>query len=683
MDMYATFLQGASKTPPITPDTLAELDMPRIINNPKLRHDVNFDRELHFRPNLDGAKGKEKVKTADEYWHALEPEVYLLNKARRILKGTDDETTIKFWRAVMTKSRKRLRKVFEVVRNVLSTLVSDADQVEVEDRLDVDHLFQEIDNGTYGLADLAKWLATVMKKHCAPMRDHVVDEMQCAISQGVFSNNEAALCDGLRRLLKLLEDMRLDVTNHQIRAMRPMLIPDTLTFRRLYDLHRAKMQMWNSNDSSSWLETAHRLYRLYSCKHDGEVSEVLADERSSQCVKILQECRSKLCDTQSVAQVHLNTAYLSSAIRAVFRDSRDRNSPEQETVVDPARARARPGGHAASRILKCCSSLSLVSFRRKSYKSLRALLYGLALHLFVPVVLAQDQIDTSISIAPDTVLADISEPGFAFDQYSATVTSTTIVLLGVIWTIWVARRPWRKCVIPPSYHVFSGFAIACAGYVMRGAGEDREVQRVATALWCLFILPGLAKLARPLRHPLLYLVFLITVPVALALHLAASGWTNSDISDTVLTAGPVGLPAWAVFVHLCQRGHEEWPETDEVAGESDNDETEDDEDSSSDNTRTGSSDGPWAFLSAQYLGFMAYFRRSTTERSRAPDEEHGMPDQTIPDAHADSSGRLHPIAERQPPLASGSLGRDSGTFTIGRDSFENTDSLAGAGVGSH
>lgn len=34
-------------TPPIMPESLAGLDMPPIIGNAKLRHDVNFDQELH------------------------------------------------------------------------------------------------------------------------------------------------------------------------------------------------------------------------------------------------------------------------------------------------------------------------------------------------------------------------------------------------------------------------------------------------------------------------------------------------------------------------------------------------------------------------------------------------------------------------------------------------------------
>ncbi|OQN96886.1 hypothetical protein B0A48_17440 [Cryoendolithus antarcticus] len=260
METYAAF-KGASKTPPITPDSLSELDMPRIINNPKLRHDVNFDRELHFRPNLDGSKGKEKIKAADQYWKALEPEVHLINIARRALNETDDPKPIKYWHGIMTKSRKRLRKVFEVVRDILKTLVPDADQSQIEDRLDVDLLFQQIDNGMCDLVDLANWLATVIKKHCAPMRDNSVDEMQKAITEGALKDDQTILVNGLRLLLLLLENMKLDVANHQIRAMRPLLIADTITFQQRYNAHRISIGKLDKEESRAWLEREHRRYR--------------------------------------------------------------------------------------------------------------------------------------------------------------------------------------------------------------------------------------------------------------------------------------------------------------------------------------------------------------------------------------------------------------------------------------
>jgi len=46
--------------PPVTKATLSELDVNKIVHNPKLHHDINFDPELHFRPNVDGEKGQKK-----------------------------------------------------------------------------------------------------------------------------------------------------------------------------------------------------------------------------------------------------------------------------------------------------------------------------------------------------------------------------------------------------------------------------------------------------------------------------------------------------------------------------------------------------------------------------------------------------------------------------------------------
>ena len=111
--------RNATEQPPITPDSLTELDMPRIINNPKLRHDVNFDRELHFRPNLDGARGKEKIKSANDYWKALEAELYMLDlsqRARAQPNGTDDPS---YWESLMRASRKRLPLLLTVARRAM------------------------------------------------------------------------------------------------------------------------------------------------------------------------------------------------------------------------------------------------------------------------------------------------------------------------------------------------------------------------------------------------------------------------------------------------------------------------------------------------------------------------------------------------------------------------------------
>jgi T-complex protein 11 len=65
----------SSPDPPITKATLSELDVPRIVFNPKLRHDVNFDPDLHFRPNLDGDSGRRKAQKATEFWDTFQTQL--------------------------------------------------------------------------------------------------------------------------------------------------------------------------------------------------------------------------------------------------------------------------------------------------------------------------------------------------------------------------------------------------------------------------------------------------------------------------------------------------------------------------------------------------------------------------------------------------------------------------------
>jgi hypothetical protein len=246
--------RNASEHPPITPGSLAELDMQRVINNPKLRYDVNFYRELHFRPNLDGAQGKQKTKSAEDYWKALEAELYMLDLSQRARAQPDGTVSPQYWESLMRESRKRLPSVFEVVRDILTTLVPDQDQARITERLDVDLLIQQIDNGVCDLVDLANWLGKVLKNHCAPMRDGLVDKMRKAITKGAQQADQKLMVSGLRQLLNLLEAMKLDVANHQIRHMRPLLIADTINFQKRYNDHRIGLGKLNPEVSRSWLK---------------------------------------------------------------------------------------------------------------------------------------------------------------------------------------------------------------------------------------------------------------------------------------------------------------------------------------------------------------------------------------------------------------------------------------------
>lgn len=266
----------ATRTPPITPSILAELDVPRIVNNARLRHDINFDRNLQFRQNFDGVRGIIKTRAAGQYWQALEGELFMYGHAlaeKMQAHAAQTPEVMQFWDCMLKASQLRLPKLFEAIRDILQTLVPEQDQESIAARLDVDLLMQEISNGVCDLVDLANWLAKVLKKHCAPMRDSLVDSMRLEVQGGALNNNVEQLVSGLRQVLSILELMKIDVANHQVKHMRSILVNDTVKFQRRYNEHRIAMGKIDAKKVRLWLA---REVQTLRCNSDTEPTHLEA-----------------------------------------------------------------------------------------------------------------------------------------------------------------------------------------------------------------------------------------------------------------------------------------------------------------------------------------------------------------------------------------------------------------------
>lgn len=198
----------ASDLPPITKQSLSELDIHHIITNSRLRHDVNFDRDLSFRPNLDGAKGHQKRKATGQYWKALEAELELYASLFQGISPPRIQAGDR-WAGLIQNAQRRIPIMFQTIQDVLKSLVPDRDHARVEEHLDVPMLMQEIERGVCDLIRLAEWMAQLLKEHCAPMRDGLVDGMVTTIRMGVSEGSSAQIVDGLRELFAILETMKL------------------------------------------------------------------------------------------------------------------------------------------------------------------------------------------------------------------------------------------------------------------------------------------------------------------------------------------------------------------------------------------------------------------------------------------------------------------------------------------
>lgn len=228
--------------PPVNLKTLRELELSEFYRNPKLRHDVVFDSQLHFRPNNDGTRGLKKKVDSHGYWQLVLVEFeVLLNASKK--KGSN------------TRSHERPMKIpilLATMRDILLTLVPRADREEVESSLDPELLMQQLEHGILDLKRMSLWLARIFKAHCAPMRDQWVDMMVSQFTRGVDKGDNRALMEGWKSIFGILEAMKLDVANHQIRTLRPHLISTAVVFEQNYFQSRIEQGRLDTQEARQW-----------------------------------------------------------------------------------------------------------------------------------------------------------------------------------------------------------------------------------------------------------------------------------------------------------------------------------------------------------------------------------------------------------------------------------------------
>ncbi len=249
----------ALEYPTLTTESLAELDLNRVLNNPRLRHDIHFDRELHFRPNIDGGKGEEKQKQSADYFKAIQAELYIEGFVRAMLAQTTSSKEAEKWIEIGVASEKRVLHVFATIRDVIATLVPDTHQQTVKDRIDPEFMVQQIKRSVYDLGGLATWMAKIMKEHCAPQRDVSVNCMRDVIIKGDDEHDAEMLAAGIRHALNMMEYMKLDVANHQIRHMRRWLLESSVLWQQKYNAIRISTRKINVFYSIDWIDSNHNV----------------------------------------------------------------------------------------------------------------------------------------------------------------------------------------------------------------------------------------------------------------------------------------------------------------------------------------------------------------------------------------------------------------------------------------
>ncbi|SCU84375.1 LAMI_0C07250g1_1 [Lachancea mirantina] len=233
---YIKLHPGPMPLPPINLQCLKEIDLQEIVKNPQLRHDIIFDPLLQFRPNLDGERGLKKRQVADKYWADVENEIHVYTTRPDVFDY----------------NHTRLVPLFNSLKEVLTTIVPQKEVHAVQSVLDTELLVQELLRGSLKLSNFSEWLAQLFKHHCAPMRDPWVDKMNLKFKESEEEKSVCKLVDGLRLVFQILEAMKLDIANHQIRILRPALLSNAVEFEKQYFQSLMSSNRVNLKSSFKW-----------------------------------------------------------------------------------------------------------------------------------------------------------------------------------------------------------------------------------------------------------------------------------------------------------------------------------------------------------------------------------------------------------------------------------------------
>lgn len=243
---------SASLDPPITKETLSELDWDRVSNNLLLRHDLNFEPHIQYRPNTYGVCGQERITQTSLYWDAVKRviEVYLADREGKCISHAEPclRNSLPSSKPVRQGCQvsERLPRMFEAVRETLKTLVSEEEHQAIDSRLDVELLMQQMENGACDFVSLGDCLASLLRRYCSPERDQLFDDMTERIRLGVHKADAQLITNGLRCAFSILEIMRL--VSLPINLLNLIMIANSFSNGRISPITRSNLSV-----SSLWI----------------------------------------------------------------------------------------------------------------------------------------------------------------------------------------------------------------------------------------------------------------------------------------------------------------------------------------------------------------------------------------------------------------------------------------------
>ncbi|KAJ8610325.1 hypothetical protein MRB53_038621 [Persea americana] len=186
----------------------------------------------------------------------------------RIQKLPSTDRTIDGSR-LLSRTREGCGRCGRTMRDIIYSLMPQSDQQRALDIMDVELIMQQIQHNSMNLPKFFTDLAAMLKCHCAPMRDREMDNMALKFVEAAREVNTRMLADAFREVFHMLECMKIDIANHQIRTYRAHFLDRNVTFEQDWlsrrseerirtrgvdcdNYHRASCRSWAHASTSSY-----------------------------------------------------------------------------------------------------------------------------------------------------------------------------------------------------------------------------------------------------------------------------------------------------------------------------------------------------------------------------------------------------------------------------------------------
>jgi len=216
--------------------------MPRdyTISNEALAHELIMDPDFQLQPRQrTEAQEAARNKAMDEFFNVM----------RDDLRNGD--------------MRRWLPGLVADLRDRLNDLTPESGPIrrQVQEVLDQDLIMQQVNRGMFDLEKMFSFIVDIMKQICAPMRDQEIEGI---------TNEEMPAHERARRILGILDNMRLDLANFRLQALRPHLKQMAVEYESGKFEEALESGRTSLNNTTRWLKETVEVLKKVKRERDPE-----------------------------------------------------------------------------------------------------------------------------------------------------------------------------------------------------------------------------------------------------------------------------------------------------------------------------------------------------------------------------------------------------------------------------